>query len=68
MSCDWAPLRYDVAPQRCVDILGLRCKGTKNFCNNKILLRKNVVTKEDFYKSEKKDNKMNEIHFRTTWA
>lgn len=44
MSCDWSSLRYDVAPQRCVDILGWRCKGTKKNCNNKIFFDKNVVT------------------------
>lgn len=32
-SAKRASLRYDVAPQRCVDILRSRCKGTKkNVC------------------------------------
>ena len=32
-SAKRASLRYNVAPQRCTDILGLRCKGTKkNVC------------------------------------
>lgn len=32
-----APLRYDVAPQRCVDILGLRCKDRELFLYTQIL-------------------------------
>lgn len=33
-----ASLRYDVAPQRCVDILRLRCKGTKKNSMYKIFV------------------------------
>lgn len=30
------PLRYNVAPQHCVDILGGWCKGTYNLANGQI--------------------------------